>query len=161
MTDPATQSRSQKRKKKKNKKRKNHKKDRDQKREPDIGRETNGTFWDTDFDPHLPVGWQYENKPFLQVWKDSGSELSLIRFFMTESGAANRLIPEVELVAGFCPDETLSELEHGSSSVPHANIALLDDRTNDGTNSISRDYLGPLNAHRLHLELKKDVKLPH
>jgi hypothetical protein len=106
------------------------------------------------------VGWQYENKPFLQVWKDSGSELSLIRFFMTESGAANRLMPEVELVAGFCPDKTLNELEDGSSSIPQATIALLDDRTNDGTNSTSRGYLGPLSAHKLYLELKKDVKLP-
>ncbi|KAH7265918.1 hypothetical protein B0J15DRAFT_235859 [Fusarium solani] len=156
MPEPAAQTRSQKRKKKKNKKRKNPKKDRRQKHNPAIGRESNRTFWDADFDPHLVVGWQYENKPFLQVWNDSGSELSLIRFFMTESGAANRLMPEVELVAGFCPDKTLSELEHDSSSVPQATIALLDDRTNDGTNSISRGYLGPLNAHQLYLELKKD-----
>ncbi|KAI8669666.1 hypothetical protein NCS57_00782300 [Fusarium keratoplasticum] len=75
---------------------------------------------------------------------------------MTESGAANRIMPEVELVAGFCPGDTLKELESGSSSVPQATIALLDDRTNDGTNSISRGYLGPLNAHQLYLELKKD-----
>ncbi|KAK7417614.1 hypothetical protein QQX98_004435 [Neonectria punicea] len=121
-----------------------------------MGCESNRTFWDAGFDPHLVVGWQYENKPFLEVWKDSGSELSLIRFFMTESGAANRLMPEVELVADFCPDSTLNELECGSSSVPQANVALLDDRTNDGTNSISRGYLGPLNAHKLYLELKKD-----
>ncbi|KAJ3542867.1 hypothetical protein NM208_g3874 [Fusarium decemcellulare] len=118
------------------------------------------TFWDATFNPHMPVGWQYENKPFLQLWKDSGSEISWIRFFMTESGAENRLMPEVELVAGFCPDKTLNELEDGSSSVPQATIALLDDRTNDGTNSIPRGYLGPLNAHKLYQELKKDVKLP-
>ncbi|RSL85263.1 hypothetical protein CEP52_016195 [Fusarium oligoseptatum] len=65
-------------------------------------------------------------------------------------------MPEVELVAGFCPDKTLSELERGSSSVPEATIALLDDRTNNGTNSVSRGYLGPLTAHKLYLELKKD-----
>lgn len=156
MPEPAAQARSQKRKKK----RKNPKKHRHQKHNLAIGRESNRTFWDATFNPHLPVGWQYENKPFLQVWKDSGSELSLVRFFMTESGAANPLMPVVELVAGFCPDKTLNELEHGSSSAPQATIALLDDRTNDGTNSISRGYLGPLNAHKLYLELKKDVKLP-
>lgn len=160
MTDLASQSRSQKRKKKKNKKQKNHQKDTHEKPNLAIGRATNGNFWDAEFDPHLTVGWQYENKPFLQVWKDSGSELSLVRFFMTESGAANRIMPEVELVAGFCPDKTLSELDHGSSSLPLATIALLDDRTNDGTNSISRGYLGPLDALKLYLELKKDVKLP-
>lgn len=160
MPEPAAQARSQKRKKKKNQKRKNPKKDRHQKQNVAKGRESNGTFWDTDFDPHLPMGWQYENKPFLQVWKDNGSELGLIRFFMIESGAANRLMPEVELVAGFCPDQTLNELESGSSSVPQATIALLDDRTNDGTNSISRGYLGPLSSRQLYLELKKDVKLP-
>lgn len=113
-----------------------------------------------DFESRLLVGWQYENKPFLEEWEDSGSEVSLIRFFMTESGAANRLMPEVELVAGFCPDSILNQLEYGSSSIPQANIALLDERTNDGTNSICRGYLGPLTAHKLFLELKKDVKLP-
>ncbi|KAI8716026.1 hypothetical protein NCS52_01112100 [Fusarium sp. LHS14.1] len=121
-----------------------------------ISCESKRTFWDLNFGPRWLVGWQYENKPFREVWKDSGSDLSLIRFFMTESGAANRLMPEVELAAGFCPDNTLNELESGSSRVPQANIALLDDRTNDGMNSISRGYLGPLNAHKLYLELKKE-----
>ncbi|KAH7156087.1 hypothetical protein EDB81DRAFT_684310 [Dactylonectria macrodidyma] len=114
------------------------------------------SVWDQNPSPELPTGWQIENVPYAQVWKDTMSETSLVRFFMTESVAANQTIPQVDLITAFCPDNTLEVLESGAG-IPPDNVCLLDDRTNDGKVSIGRRHLEPLNAHQLYLELRKEV----
>lgn len=116
-------------------------------------------FWDLEFDHDSVRVLQLENEPFLRSWEEMGPEQSLVRFFMTESRAANRIMPAVELVAGFCPDDTLEKLQSGSSLSTLEKVSLLDDRTNDGAKSVPRDYLGPLDAHALYLQLKEKVRL--
>ncbi|KAH7122122.1 hypothetical protein B0J13DRAFT_456477 [Dactylonectria estremocensis] len=114
------------------------------------------SVWDASPSPELPIGWQIENIPYAQLWKDTMSEASLVRFFMTQSVAANQMIPQVDLITAFCPDNTLEELQT-NLGVPSDRFCLLDDRTNNGKVSVGRGYVEPLNAHQLYLELRKKV----
>ncbi|KPM35948.1 hypothetical protein AK830_g10606 [Neonectria ditissima] len=111
---------------------------------------------DLKFEPQKPQILRHENKPHSQLWKETSQGVGLVRFFMTRSEAGLRSVPEVELVRAFCPETSLEELQSSKSCVTSENVALLDDRTNDGTTSISRGYLGPLNARNLYLELQKE-----
>ncbi|KAL6413122.1 hypothetical protein AUP68_02620 [Ilyonectria robusta] len=114
------------------------------------------SFWDVKFDSKPPLGLESENVPYIQLLDDTLSETSIVQFFMTESGAANRMMPQVELVANFCPDSTLEDLDSGGEIVTSKAVCILDDRTNDGKVSISLGYLGPLNVHQFYLKMKKE-----
>lgn len=96
----------------------------------------------------------------MKVWEDNSSALSRAAFVMIESVAANMVMPQVELVAAFCPDSAFEELRSGCPMATSVPVSLLDDRTNDGEYALPRDYLGPLNAHQLYIELKKKVNDP-
>lgn len=127
---------------------------------PTTDENTDTSFWDLKFESRLSTTWEDDNRPYREVWKAIESEIGLVRFFMTNSEAANRRVPpEVELVVRFCPESTREELESGSSLIPAENVSLLDDRTNDENPPISRGYLGPLNAYSLYRELQKKVRI--
>ncbi|KAH8734313.1 hypothetical protein BGZ61DRAFT_559927 [Ilyonectria robusta] len=146
----ARQPRGSARKKKKKKLKKNrhqHNPVRDYQRE--------GSIWDQEFIPEPFRIWQIENRPYMEVWEENNSDISRAAFFMIESGAANRVMPQVELVAAFCPDIVLEELKSGCLNATSTPVSLLDDRTNDGVCALPRDYLGPLTAHQLYVELAK------
>lgn len=119
------------------------------------------SFWDINFDSRPPLGLKSENTPYIQLWDATLSETSMVRFFMTESGAAHRMMPQVELVVTFCPDNTLEDLDSGGEIVTSKAVCILDDRTNDGKLSVSLGHLGPLNVHQFYLEMKKEVKSMH
>lgn len=102
--------------------------------------------------------WETENRPCIQVWEDNSSEISLATFFMADSVSVNRIMPQVKLVASFCPDSALEQLKSKCPSVSSTLVSLLDDRTNDGERAPPREYLGPLNVHQLYLELTKKVR---
>ncbi|KAK7418158.1 hypothetical protein QQX98_004133 [Neonectria punicea] len=145
-----SQAASHNRSRKKNKK-KRLKKNGSQPRNP----ATDRFFWDLDFDPDSSLGLQAENEPFLSIWEATAPNESPVRFFMTESRAAKRVMPGVELVAQFCSDDNLEKLRSGNSPGMQEEVALMDDRTNNGVQSTPRDYLGPLSAHGLYLALKR------
>lgn len=98
-----------------------------------------------------------ETVPALDYWTN---KTGLVEFFMTESEAMERISTQVELVLSFCPEKTLEELQSGFSTVTEETVALLDDRTNDVQKVFSREYLGPLTAYQLWLELRKKVTIP-
>lgn len=148
----ARQTRGSARKKKKKKLKKNR-----HQHNPTRGCTGGDSLWDLEF-VHQPPGICLENTPYMKVWEDNLSVISRAAFVMIESAAANRVMPQVELVAAFCPDSALEELKSACPIVTSALVSLLDDRTNDGECALPRDYLGPLNAHQLYVELKKKVK---
>ncbi|KAH8662643.1 hypothetical protein BGZ61DRAFT_402356 [Ilyonectria robusta] len=114
------------------------------------------SFWDLRFNSQGSMTWESENKTSREICREVGSA-GLVEFFMTKSENTNRLALEVEVVMNFCPEHILEELESACPLATVKNVSLLDDRTNDDTDrpSISRGYLGPLNAYKLYLELQK------
>ncbi|KAH6887711.1 hypothetical protein B0T10DRAFT_549674 [Thelonectria olida] len=95
-----------------------------------------------------------ENTPLVEEWDgDSDEEEGVVEFFMNVAGSREE---EVDLVLSFCPNETIRELESGSSALNSDKSCLLDDHSNDGTSSTPRDYLGPLTASELQSELQEE-----
>ncbi|KAH7110912.1 hypothetical protein EDB81DRAFT_926519 [Dactylonectria macrodidyma] len=81
--------------------------------------------------------------------------MSLAYYFMTKDGTLPRRNYQAEVVDSFCPQSTFKDLQSHSQNLPSRKVCLVDDRTNDGINSISLGDYGPLTAQKLYLKLKE------
>ncbi|KAJ3541993.1 hypothetical protein NM208_g4330 [Fusarium decemcellulare] len=96
-----------------------------------------------------------ENIPYIDYLGSDFEDESLAHYFMTKGGTETRSFHQAELVDSFCRQRTLQDLKSLSSILPSRNIGLIDDRTNDGTNSVSLGDYGPLSVQKLYLKLKE------
>ncbi|KAH6883830.1 hypothetical protein B0T10DRAFT_609078 [Thelonectria olida] len=96
-----------------------------------------------------------ENARLLDGWDDDPDDKEgVVEWFMNVEGGSPK--GQTDLVLSFCPNETMQELEWGSSPMHLEKSCLLDDRSNNGTCSTARDFLGPLTARQLQSELRKE-----
>ncbi|KAJ3543817.1 hypothetical protein NM208_g3380 [Fusarium decemcellulare] len=62
---------------------------------------------------------------------------------------------QADFVDSFCPPATLGILKSPTANIPTRNVCWVDDRTNNGTESISLGYYGPMNVRQLYSKLKE------
>lgn len=93
--------------------------------------------------------------------EESDEEDGLVEEFMQNPLSVSQCEDQVTLLLSFCPEKTRQELEHGSLAVLTEKVCLLDDRSNDGTQCITRTCLRPLNVIEFQSELSKEVGKIH
>ncbi|KAH7111909.1 hypothetical protein B0J13DRAFT_534178 [Dactylonectria estremocensis] len=88
---------------------------------------------------------ELENSPWIQQYKDDfEDEGGLVACFMKDPESVSQRKEQAKWVLEFCSDQALQELELGSQLGLLEKTCLLDDRSNDGKDPISRGYYGPL-----------------
>ncbi|KAH7462815.1 hypothetical protein FOMA001_g18462 [Fusarium oxysporum f. sp. matthiolae] len=98
-----------------------------------------------------------ENCPYIDPDDDDFDE-KFVYTFMTKGEDGRRRLNKANFVDSVCPPIIIQKLLANPSSGPLRKVCFVDDRTNDGTKSISLGDRVPLTVQELYQKLREKVK---
>lgn len=96
-----------------------------------------------------------EDKRYIDP-EDLGGE-NLVYWFMTKGDDEPRRMYQAEVVDSLCHRAVLQQLQSNSCEVASEKICLIDDRSSDGSTSVSIGDYGPLSVREMYLKMMEKV----
>lgn len=119
---------------------------------------SNHSEWNTLPEEQLKRLLAFENTSWIDRTGGEFTDQTLFQRFSEDTEHASQYMNRVvEEVSSFCGDQTLQDLELGSTKIPLTET-YLDDRTTEGCRSDRQRRPGPLSVRQLYLELRGKVQ---